>query len=130
LPAVAVARQIGADRAAWVIIAARLLARAVGGHVIHEERSTEIVRGRSQTYRCENEIYRRSKFMPRQQRRILRQGGRTMIPRQLDDAALSQPLDIIVGMAIGTERAKGGGVPESLIGPCDYRRDRDAGRVK
>jgi hypothetical protein len=38
--------------------------------------------------------------MPRQQRLIFRQGGRRMVPRQLDDAALSQPLDVIVGMSV------------------------------
>lgn len=53
-----------------------------------------------------------------------------MIPRQPDDAALSQPLDIIVGMAIRTKRAKDGSVPERLIVPCNYRRDRDARQSK
>jgi len=79
--------------------------------------------GAVQNLPVRNEIYSRWKLTPRQQWLIFRQGG---IPRQPDDAALSQPLDVIVGMAIRTKRAKGGSVPERLIVPCNYRRDRDA----
>jgi hypothetical protein len=86
--------------------------------------------GAVQNLPVRNEIYSRWKLTPRQQRLIFRQGGRTMIPRQLDDAALSQPLDVIVGMAIRTKRTKGGSVPERLIVPCNYRRDRDARQSK
>src|SRR6266516_3245474 len=70
-----------------------------------------------------NEIYIRQRLIGRQRRR-------RMIAGHLDDAELGQPLNVIVGIAIGMDRAQGGRVPERLVLPCNCRGDPDACQCK
>ncbi len=79
-----------------------------------------------------NEIYIRQRLIGRQRRPGLigRQRRRRMIAGHLDDAELGQPLNVIVGIAIGMDRAQGGRVPERLVLPCNCRGDPDACQCK
>ena len=55
---------------------------------------------------------------------------RRLITRQLDDAKLSQPPNVIVGIAIAIHRAPGGNSPECLVVPGNRRGDPDAPNVR